>query len=106
MAVQRRFCIIEKTIYEQLGGTYTMTKLWQFEYRPMSRDEPGLIEFTVRERKPVAHCIEKVAQGDTADLRFGREAVRLICRSAKEVALPKKAVLILPDSDLMPRSYP
>jgi hypothetical protein len=80
-------------------------KLWQFEYRPMDAGEQGLIEFTVREEKPVAHHIINPAEGDTEDLRFGREAARLIRTLAEKDALPKKQVLILPDSDLMPWSY-
>lgn len=80
-------------------------KLWQFEYRPMDAGEPGLIEFTVREEKPVAHHIINPAEGDTEDLRFGREAARLIRTLAEKDALPKKQVLILPNGDLMPRSY-
>lgn len=80
-------------------------KLWQFEYSPMGKGAPGIIEFTVREGKPVTHHIVTVAEGDTADLRFGREAAHLICKLAEKDALPKKEVLILPDSDLMPWSY-
>jgi hypothetical protein len=80
-------------------------KLWQFEYRPMDSGEPGLIEFSVREEEPVVHQILRPAQGDTADQRFGLEAAHLIGRLAQNNALPKKQVLILPDSDLMPWSY-
>ena len=80
-------------------------KLWQFEYRPMDSGEPGLVEFTVREEKPVAYQILRPAEGDTEDLRFGREAAHLIGRLAQKDALSKKQVLILPDSDLMPWSY-
>lgn len=80
-------------------------KLWQFEYRPMDAGEPGLIEFTVRENKPVDYRIVKPAENDTADLRFGREAAHLICRLAEKDALPKNEVLVFPDGDLMPRSY-
>lgn len=80
-------------------------KLWQFEYSPMGKGTPGIIEFTVREGKPVTHSIVNVAEGDTADQRFGCEAVHLICKLAEKDALPKKEVLLLPDSDLMPRSY-
>ena len=80
-------------------------RMWQFEYRPMDSGEPGLIEFTVRENTPVDHRIVKPAEGDTGDLRFGREAAHLICRLAEKDALPKNEVLVLPDGDLMPRSY-
>ena len=80
-------------------------RMWQFEYRPMDAGEPGLIEFTVRENTPVDHRIVKSAENDTADLRFGREAVCMICRLAEKDALPKNEVLVLPDGDLMPRSY-
>ena len=80
-------------------------KLWQFEYRPMDSGEPGLIEFTVREEEPVVHQILRLAQGDTADQRFGLEAAHLIGRLAQNNALPKKQVLILPDGNLLPRSY-
>ena len=80
-------------------------KLWQFEYRPMDAGEPGLIQFSVRENKPVDHRIVKPAENDTADLRFGREAAHLICRLAEKDALPKNEVLVFPDGDLMPRSY-
>ncbi len=80
-------------------------KLWQFEYRPMDSGEPGLVEFTVREEKPVAYQILRPAEGDTEDLRFGREAAHLIGRLAQKDALSKKQVLILPDGDLMPWSY-
>lgn len=81
------------------------TKLWQFEYRPMDAGEPGLIEFTVKENKPMDHRIVKPAENDAADLHFGREAAHLICRLAKKDALSKNEVLVLPDGDLMPRSY-
>ena len=80
-------------------------RMWQFEYRPMDSGEPGLIEFTVRENTPVDHRIVKPEDGDTGDLRFGREAAHLICRLAEKDALPKNEVLVLPDGDLMPRSY-
>jgi hypothetical protein len=71
----------------------------------MDSGEPGLIEFAVREKKPVAHKILRSAHGDTADQRFGLEAAHLIGRLAQNNALPKKQVLVLPDSDLMPGSY-
>ena len=80
-------------------------KLWQFAYRPMDAGEPGLIEFTVKEYTPVDYRIVKPAEGDTEDLRFGREAAHLIRRLAEKDALPKNEVLVLPDGDLMPRSY-
>ena len=80
-------------------------RMWQFEYRPMDAGEPGMIEFTVKENKLVDHRIVKPAEGDTGDLRFGREAAHLICRLAEKDALPKNEVLVLPDGDLMPRSY-
>ena len=80
-------------------------KLWQFEYRPMDAGEPGLIEFTIKENNPVDHRIVTPAENDTEDLRFGREAAHLICRLAEKDALPKNEVLVLPDGDLMPRSY-
>ena len=80
-------------------------KLWQFEYRPMDADEPGMIEFTVKDNKPVNHRIVKPAENDAADLHYGREAAHLICRLAEKDALPKNEVLVLPDGDLMPRSY-
>lgn len=80
-------------------------KLWQFAYRPMDAGEPGMIEFTVRENKPVDHRIVKPAENDAADLHFGREAVYMICRLAEKDALPKNEVLVLPDGDLMSRSY-
>ena len=81
------------------------TKLWQFAYRPMDAGKPGLIEFAVRENKPVDHRIVKPAEGDTEDLLFGHETAHLIRRLAEKDALPKKEVLVLPDGDLMPRSY-
>lgn len=81
------------------------TKLWRFEYRPMDVGEPGLTEFTVKENFPVDHRIVKPAENDTADLRFGREAIHMISRLAEKDALPKNEVLVLPDGDLMPRSY-
>lgn len=80
-------------------------KLWQFAYRPMDTGDPGLIEFTVKENKPVDHRIVKPAENDTEDLRFGREAAHLIRRLAEKDALPRNEVLVLPDGDLMPRSY-
>ena len=81
------------------------TKLWQFEYRPMDAGEPGLIEFTIRENNPLDHRIVTPAENDTADLRFGREAAHMICRLAEKDDLPKNEALVLPDGDLMPRSY-
>ena len=80
-------------------------RMWQFEYRPMDAGEPGLIEFTVKENKPVDHRIVKPAENDTVDLRFGREAAHMIRRLAEKDTLPKNEVLVLPDGDLMPRSY-
>ena len=80
-------------------------KLWRYESYPMDAGEPGLIEVTVREQKAVAYQILRPAEGDTEDLRFGREAARLIRTLAEKDALPKKQVLILPNGDLMPRSY-
>ena len=80
-------------------------RMWQFEYRPMDAGEPGLIEFTVKENNSVDHCIVKPAENDAADLHFGRETAHLICRLAKKDALPKNEVLVLPDGDVMPRSY-
>ena len=80
-------------------------RIWQFEYHPMDAGEPGLIEFTVKENKPVDHRIVKPAENDTVDLRFGREAAHMIRRLAEKDTLPKNEVLVLPDGDLMPRSY-
>ena len=71
----------------------------------MDASEPGVIEFTIRENNPVDHRIVKPAEGDTGDLRFGREAAHLICRLAEKDALPKNEVLVLPDGDLLARSY-
>ena len=81
------------------------TRLWQFEYRPMDAGEPGMIEFTVKENKLVDHRIVKPAENDDADLHYGCEAAQMICRLAEKDALPKNEVLVLPDGDLMPRSY-
>lgn len=81
------------------------TRMWQFEYRPMDAGEPGLIEFTIKENNPVDHRIVTPAENDTADLRFGREAAHLIPMLAEKDAPPKNEVLVLPDGDLMPRSY-
>ena len=94
--------VLESVRVKQIKKT---TKLWQFEYRPMDAGEPGVIEFTVRENKPVDHRIVKPAEHDTEDLRFGREAAHMISRLAKKEDLPKNEVLLLPDGDLMPRSY-
>ena len=80
-------------------------RMWQFEYRPMDAGEPGVIEFTIRENNPVDHRIVKPAEMDTTDLRFGREAAHMICRLAEKDDLPKNEALVLPDGDLMPRSY-
>ena len=80
-------------------------KLWQFEYRPMDAGEPGILEFTVKENTPVDHRIVKPAENDAADLHYGREAAHLIRRLSEKDALPKNEVLVLPDGDLMPRSY-
>lgn len=78
---------------------------WQFAYRPMDAGEPGLIEFTVREGKPVAYRIVEAAENDDEDQRFGREAAGQICNLARKDALPKEEVLILRDGDLLPLSY-
>ena len=94
--------VLESVQVKQIKKT---ARMWQFEYRPMDSAEPGLIEFTVRENTPVDHRIVKSAENDAADLHFGREAAHLICRLAEKDALPKNEVLVLPDGDLMPRSY-
>lgn len=96
------WCVLESVRVKRIKKT---AKLWQFEYCPMDAGEPGLIEFTVSAGTPVDHRIIKPAENDTADLRFGREAAHLICRLAGKDDLPKNEVLVLPDGDLMPRSY-
>ena len=80
-------------------------KLWQFEYRPMDAGEPGLIEIMVKGNTPVDLRIVSPAENDDADLHYGREAAHLIRRLSEKDALPKNEVLVLPDGDLMPRSY-
>ena len=89
----------------RVNRTKKTAKLWQFEYRPMDVGEQGLIKFTVKDNTPAELCIVSPAENDADDLRFGREAAHMICRLAEKDDLPKNEVLVLPDGDLMPRSY-